>query len=245
MSERPKRSGSRPDYRQLSDVKVPKYVLRSSKRYKTNYSADTKLYRLRILEKDEANGVVKVGYIGYSDKYNEWRRLEDIVNVEEGEEEEENNCLAPSHLSYSKFCLFEELACRIKSLLISRRKSSPVCSVTMSFDLVHFESLVLRGIRNETKGKNTYSLTSLLKLDDLLGKRWYIRGINEAGDFCYIEPGTVSFYLKQSKPRPDFQLTDDGTLVKHSFGKQNQLIFQFVRSDGISCQWDSVLQSCT
>ena len=74
------------------------------------------------------------------------------------------------------------------------------------------------------------------------GKRWYIRGINEAGDLCYIEPGTVSFYLKQSKPRPDFQLTNDGTLVKHFFGKQNQLIFQFVQSDG---QWDSVLQSCT
>ena len=152
------------------------FYIRSSKSYKTNSLIDTKLYRLKILKEDEANGVVKVGYIGYSDKYNEWRRLDDILTVEEGEEEKENDCLAPSRLSYSKFCLFEELACQIKSLLISRRKSNPVCSVTMGFDLVHFKSLVLRDIRNETKGENAYSLTSLLKLDDLLGKRWYITG---------------------------------------------------------------------
>ena len=63
-----------------------------------------------------------------------------------------------------------------------------------------------------------------------------------AGD--YIEPGTVSFYLKQSKPKPDFQLKNDGTLVKRYFGMQNQLVFQFVRNDGTSRQWNSVLQSC-
>ena len=28
------------------------------------------------------------------------------------------------------------------------------------------------------------------------------------------------------------------------FGVQSQLVFQFVRNDGTSCQWNSVLQSC-
>lgn len=238
MSERPKRLATRPDYRLLSDVKVPRIARRSSK---ASSSTDTKLYRLRVLEEDEKNGRVKVGYIGFSDEYDEWRRLEDIVTVEE-EEEEDNDCLAPSRL---KFCLFEELACRIKLLLFSSRKASPVCSVNMSFDRVHFDSLAMRGIRKETKGKKeVYSLSSLSKLDDLLGERWYIRGINVAGDFCYIEPGTVSFYLKQLKPKPDFQLKDDGTLAKRYFGMQNQLVFQFVRNDGTSRQWNSVLQSC-
>ena len=110
---------------------------------------------------------------------------------------------------------------------------------------MHFDSLVIRGIRKETTGKKEVcSLDSLLKLNDLLGDRWYIRGINVAGDFCYIEPGTVRFYLKQLKPKPDFQLKDDGTLVKHYFGIQNQLVFQFVRNDGTSRQWSNVLQSC-
>ena len=245
MSARPKRLVTRPDYRQLSDVKVPRNARRSSKSYKASSSNDTKLYRLRVLEEDEENGRVKVGYIGFTDEYDEWRRLEDIVTVEEEEEykeEEDNAYSAPSQL---KFCLFEELACRIKLLLFSSRKGSPVCSVSMSFDRVHFDSLVMRGIRKETKGKkDVYSLDSLSKLDDLLGERWYIRGINVAGDFCYIEPGTVSFYLKQSKPKPDFQLKNNGTLVKRYFGMQNQLVFQFVRNDGTSRQWNSVLQSC-
>ena len=169
--------------------------------------------------------------------------MEDIVNIDEEDEEEDNDYLAPS--SRLKFCLFEELACQIKTLLFSSRKASPVCSLSMSFDRVHFDSLVMRGIRKESKGrKEVYSLVSLSKSDDLLGERWYIRGINEAGDFCYVEPGTVSFYLRQSKPKPDFQLKDDGTLAKCYFGMQSQLVFQFVRNDGTSRQWNSVLQSC-
>ena len=37
-------------------------------------------------------------------------------------------------------------------------------------------------------------MSSLSKLDDLLGERWYIRGLNSAGDFCYIEPGASIFH---------------------------------------------------
>ena len=52
MSERPKRLATRPDYRQLSDVKLPRNVPRSSKRYKASSdTTDTKLYRLRVLER--------------------------------------------------------------------------------------------------------------------------------------------------------------------------------------------------
>ena len=198
MSKRPKRLATRPDYRQLSDDKLPRNVPRSSKRYKA--SSDTN--DTKFIVEDEENGRVKVGYIGLSNEYDEWRRLEDTVNIEEEEEEEEedNDYLVPS--SRLKFCLFEELACQIKTLLFSSRKASPVCSLSMSFDRVHFDSLVMRGIRKESKGrKEFYSLVSLSKLDDLLGERWYIRGINEAGDFCYAEPGTISFYLRQSKTK--------------------------------------------
>ena len=151
MLDRLKRLATRPDHHQLSDVKLPRSTRRSSKHNKASSSTDTtdsKLYRLRVLEEDEENGHVKVGYIGFSDEYDEWRRLEDIVNIEEDEEEEENVYLAPSRL---KFCLLEEVACWIKSLLFSSRKASPVCSVIMSFDRVHFDLLVIRGIRKETK----------------------------------------------------------------------------------------------
>ena len=108
----------------------------------------------------------------------------------------------------------------------------------LSFNPLHFDSLILRAT------KEVYSLSCLTKLDDLLGDRWYIRGINSAGDFCYVEPDSVRFYLKFLKLKPDFQMKKDSTLTKRCFGMKSQLVFQFIRSGGTSQQWGSVLHLC-
>ena len=78
---------------------------------------------------------------------------------------------------------------------------------------------MIQGTKKETKGtREIYSLISLMI-------RWYIRGINSAGDFCYVEPGTVMFYLKFVKLKHDFQMKEDGTLTKRYFGVKSQLVF--------------------
>ena len=142
-----------------------------------------------------------------------------------------------------KFCLFEELASQIKLSLVSSRKGDPVCSIVMSFDTLHFEALIRRGASNGGK-REVYGLSSLSKLDDLLGERWYVRGINSVEDFCYIEPGTVKFYLKCQRQKLDFQLQDDGTMKTQYFGSKYKLVFKFVRSNGTLTQWNNVLRSC-
>ena len=70
-----------------------------------------------------------------------------------------------------------------------------------------------------------------------------MRGLNSAGDFCYIEPDTAKFYLKCQHQKVDFQL-HDGTMKTQYFGIRHQLVFKFVRSDGTLAQWNSVLRSC-
>ena len=61
---------------------------------------------------------------------------------------------------------------------MSSRKAYPVCSIVMSFDTLHFEALIRRG---GTKDKQeVYGLSSLLKLDGLLGERWYMRGLKSS-----------------------------------------------------------------
>ena len=186
-------------------------------------------------------------YFGYGDEYDEWRRIEEIVTVDEDEEENDSD-LAPSQLlaptAAMKFCLFDELACRIKSLLSSSRKASPICSIILSFDPLQFDSLILRATKKEKRTKEVYSLSCLTKLDDLLGDGWHIRGINSAGDFCHVEPDSVRFYLKFLKLKPDFQMKEHGILMKRCFGMKSQLVFQFIRSDGTSQQWGSVLHLC-
>ena len=249
MSCRPKRAVNRPNYRELADVQVPKRA-RSNTRNRATSSSTPEFYHLRILDRDEENGRVKVRYIGYSAKFDEWRREEDIVNLEDDDSssEETSPFSCQSQLpTVTKFCLYEELAFRIKSLLNSNRKADPVCSVVMSFDSVHFEGLIRRGIRRNVVGKGkreVYCLASLTKLDDLLGERWYIRGLNSTGDFCYIEPGTVKYYLKFCKGKPDYQLQEDGSIITTCLRVRHQLVFQFVRNDGTSLQWHGILQSC-
>ena len=144
MAARPKRSVPRQDYRELADVKVPKRS-HSSKPSSSTLPDASILYQLRVLECDEDQ--VKVRYIGYGSKYDEWRRLEeDIVDLEDNDDgsDEDLPLLDGKQLSpVVKFCLFEELACSIKSLLFSGRKGDPLCSIDMNFDCLHFEALVL------------------------------------------------------------------------------------------------------
>lgn len=65
-TSRPKRNISRPNYRDLSGISLR--LPRLSKRV-SEPKPDRKLYRLKILEEDYSNGLVKISYIGYG---NEW-----------------------------------------------------------------------------------------------------------------------------------------------------------------------------
>ena len=116
----------------------------------------------------------------------------------------------------------------------------------MSFDTIYFDRLIRRSkalsTPHHSKTQPTYSLPILSELD-ILELRWYIRGINAAGDFCFIIPGTVNFQLKQKRRKIDFQMQADGTLSKIMFD-EGQLVFQFVRGDGSCSQWNQVLKSC-
>ena len=153
MSARPKCSLNRPDYHQLADVKVPKMISRACRRDGVGSFPDSTFYRLRVLEEDQENKRVKVWYVGYSDKYDEWRRIDEIVTVDHYEEEDNSDFVLSQLPSMAavKSSLFE-VSSRIKSLLFSSRKTSPICSVVLSFDLLYFDSLAVRGTRKETKG---------------------------------------------------------------------------------------------
>ena len=90
------------------------------------------------------------------------------------------------------FCFYEELASRVKSLLVSCRKADLVCYVNMGFDTtIYFDELIRQSATQQRSSqRQVYTIPILSKLDDTLGNRWYIRGINTAGDFCYVTPGT-------------------------------------------------------
>ena len=89
--ERPRRSIKRPNDSELPDMKVFKYCKpRARKQANGEPPVPTsKLYRLNIVEHDEANELVKVRYIGYNSSYDEWRPKTDIVNLDEEANQED------------------------------------------------------------------------------------------------------------------------------------------------------------
>jgi len=258
MSQRPKRSVSTVNYTELADVKVPTVKKQKRKVMKRTEEPDDRqstLYRLSIVEENRQEGLVKVRYVGYGEEYDEWRLKSEIVNL--SSEEEGSSCDSDEPVQFTRnfrgplqsqcsVSQFEELAYRIKALLTSSRKGDPSCRIIMPFDQVSFDALALRCSlvnRNPKCKRQVYKIHDLAKLNDLLGDRWHIRGLNAAGDFCYVMHDTMKLYMKQSQGRPDYQLLDDGTMVKTYFGRQKQLVVFFIRGDGVASQWNDIVKT--
>ena len=93
-------------------------------------------------------------------------------------------------------------------------------------------------------GKEMYGITKYGDLDSLLGSKWFIRGLNESGDFCYAILKTVSFYLRGRNNIVDFKPNDQGgSIRKVLYSQGRSLVFTFVRADGVSANFISVYSS--
>lgn len=213
-NSRPKRSIPRPDYRRMANPIVPKCRKLRNKSSESSQHG-SQFFRLQVVDEDASNELVKVQYIGYDSKFDEWQTKSDIIDLSKDLSDltmPEGNELTDYHegmvfsgttpgslSTISKpFSLNEELSYRIQCLLFSTRKGDPICCLSMTFDTTHFDGLIRHGTLMKGQ-QSVYTLSALTKLDDILGKRWYIRGINAAGDFCYVKPATVRYQLKLVK----------------------------------------------
>jgi len=240
MSQRPKRSVSQPICTALAGKKTPKWNSRSvSENEADPYGVE-----------DEESSRVR------STRYNSDSSSDDTEEMLELSDEEtdfsDDQPVPDAAVSIpaKPFSLLEEVAARIKGALFSNLKGDPVCRVVMPFDKILFDkSLAVRGsIQHEQlqagKSKLYYAIPHLMNYNDIFGERWYIRGINAAGDFCYVIPGTAKFYLIQNRRKIDYQLQKDGKLQKKYIEMGFELVFSFVRGDGNMLQWENVLKQC-
>jgi len=180
-----------------------------------------------------------------SDERETFKSSDDESDVS-GDQPKSDNAFNPPA---KPFCLIREVATRIKGALFSENpKEDPVRRIVVPFDKIVFaNSLAAKGCIQHEVGiskKIYYTIPHLPDFNHIFGERWYIRGINAAGDFHFVIPGTVQFYLKQNKRKVDYQLQKDGQLLKKYFGTGFQLVFTFVRGDGNMLQWNDVLKQC-
>lgn len=228
MSSRQLRKRARPNYKEPSESDIylsaecaSPYRLPKSSRPQPL----TSLYPIEILEEDTTK--YKVHYIGYSSKHDEWKDKEDVVNLDD-DPVTEAEALS---LNY-------ELASKIKSSLNSSRKDSPVVKILMPFGKADFDTglKVCGKTKTVTHGVERYTVQRYQDLDELLGKNWHYRGINDNGDFCYAILETIEFYIYRRRAIQEYTpfMNSSGTIIPEKKHRNTgyMLAFCFVRSNG-------------
>lgn len=225
LRERPK-----PNYKEPTESSIYKLVSeRPPKRLKPSKEPD--IYPIEVVEEDSTQ--VKIHYIGYSARYDEWKAKEDIINIGDDDPDPNPEDPGPGSVITARFSLYQELVSRIKAALNSGRKDSPVVKIDLPFDRIEFNGgLRMCGTQKRlVRAIQHYSISRYEALDELLGKNWHYRGINCNRDFCYVILNTVDFYiyhrrsLKEYVPKPGqaalLQYRDMGDMLVFTFVKGN------------------------
>ena len=134
-----KTRGIRIDYWKLLDIQIPRSQ-RRKKAAKSRTGQNNTLYPVAVLPERCTDNLLLIHYIGYGSECDEWRQPEDLVQLE-------SPCVTSEEHDFH-----QDLALKIKSLLVGHRKSNPVSRIEMTFDKVTFDE----GLR--TKGRATKSV---------------------------------------------------------------------------------------
>ena len=92
------------------------------------------------------------------------------------------------------------------------------------------------GVVKKSRERNVHCVNENHQLCNILGKKWYERIPNMNGDFCYVVSGTVQFWLHEKNPVTEFVYIGNKLFESH-IQNDLELIFTFVRGDGVKAQY--------
>eukprot|EP00112_Aurelia_sp_Birch-Aquarium-sp1_P026798 Seg9737.1 transcript_id=Seg9737.1/GoldUCD/mRNA.D3Y31 product="hypothetical protein" protein_id=Seg9737.1/GoldUCD/D3Y31 len=195
---------------------------------------DKKFYDVEIKEIDAVNKKVKVHFIGWPDKCDEWQSYNE--NHESGEFPvvKLQKLDPPSKESLLERCreFSSSLHLEIKKKLKADRKEDPEIRIELPIDKDVFEEVFSHLGKSKTKrGRSCTNIENNRELDETLGKRWNVRFRNSNGDFCKVCEGTVNFWLLIRNPLSDF-MPIGGKLFPSKIEQKPCLVFTFTRGTG-------------
>ena len=213
--------------RLVDEISVEKPV----KKKKTE-AADNNLYEIEIKEVDVAAQRLKIHFKGYDEKFDEWRPFTDgslpFVRLEKMSQPSTNSL--QKRLNGFNERIYRE----IKRRLFSGRKDDAEIRIEIPIDVDVFnESFGSCTSFTPRRGKEIYAIDNNDILDVFFGLNWNERIINEQGDFAYVVPKTVKFWLTKRKPIIEFKLMGN-KYIKTEIDDGYQVVFTFVRGDGNS-----------
>ena len=226
--------GDKTSYKDLVHVELPRGT-RTRKCTSTVSQRCEKISPIGIVGKEGSK--VKVHYIGYSNKYDEWKDEEEVLDgrgVGHLAKNEANGLIC------KPYSLYEDLSIKIKRALTSRRRASPPLKFTMTFDILLFNGgLKLAGKPSKkVLGVQYFKINQYKDQNHLLGKYWHVRGLNSSGDYSFAIKDTIKFAIKRGKPLADYTVHHDGdsevSAIKSIIDTGHCLIFSFTEVYGNS-----------
>ncbi|PFX28937.1 hypothetical protein AWC38_SpisGene6305 [Stylophora pistillata] len=173
--------------------------------------------------------------------FDEWRDGDDLVDKDKSSLGRFVPRFIPSEdsLSDRASALFNRLGREIKFSLFSTKRESPEVRIEMQIDMDIYKTYLQNiGFVKKSRGWEVHCIDDNSHLCDLLDSKWFERIQNENGDFCYVIPVTVRFWLHERKPVREFVYVGD-TLVESHTESDLQVIFTFVHGDGVKAEYNS------
>lgn len=179
-----------------------------------------RLYPVEIIERsrseDQKQGV-KIHYIGWPARYDEWRDPKELVVHDTDPEQPQ---------------ILEQLHRLLKETLGPSKKDSFKNIRIPLANQKEFSCLSSRGtVCKQTKTKTIYTIRKRNDLTPILGDSWDYRVFNKECDNVYIITSTVKFYIHERKPLTDYVIYPDHcqeTKISRGF----TLCFNFVVKNG-------------
>ena len=168
MEGRELRSKKNVNYQELADLQLPRA------RRKHHLDISNELFPVHILEESEYR--MKVHYVGFASKYDEWKDASELESLETDEVDKEDSEDGSSVTSYFQpYSLYKNLSVKIKQALSCDRKSSPRVRIVMPFDVIQFNGgLKLCGVPSKkVRGIQQYHIRHYRDLNSLLGRNWH------------------------------------------------------------------------
>ncbi|XP_069106908.1 uncharacterized protein [Argopecten irradians] len=189
------------------------YAEKDTARSYSRPSDGDKLWPITV--EDSKNKKVRIHYIGWPRRYDEWRNREDLVE-----------------LSVSTNTLCKQLAVQIKERLASTTTDSRIILRIAITDLEDFKSLQEHAsVYKVTTHRIVYHIKKRQSLETPLGVGWDYRVINESGDNFYVKTETVKFWMYKRQPLKEYIIFPDHK-VETAIDRGVCLTFTFVMCAG-------------
>lgn len=138
------------------------------------------MFPIKVLQKE--GDKVKVHYIGYDKKYDEWKDQREVEIITDGEVNQPESIQEQRQdepIVYKPYSLYNDLSVRIKKAIICSRTASPKVKIIMPFDVMMFNGgMKMAGRPVKKIGKvQYYGISCYQDLNHLLGENWHVRGL--------------------------------------------------------------------